>query len=72
MTQRRKPKPRPKPKPKLRHIKTVMQHHFVVDDGKTLTEYQSEPVQVSAQEFTDYPEKFEAQRVEQERELNIE
>lgn len=56
---------------RLRHVKTVMQHHFVVDDGD-LTEYQSEPVQVSAREFDDYPEAFEAQRAEQEKALNEE
>lgn len=57
---------------RLRHVKTVMQHHFIVDDGGHPQEFQSEPVSVPAQDFTHYPEAFEQQRLEQENALNEE
>jgi hypothetical protein len=59
---------------RLVHIKTVMQHVFVVvDDTPQGTEFQSEPVVITASEFEQfqrYPERFEEQRIEQEKALN--
>jgi hypothetical protein len=43
-----------KPKKRLRHVKTVMQHTLVLDDGQTLTEFTGEPVTVSADKWDEY------------------
>lgn len=38
----------------IRHLKTVVQHVFVLDDGETLTEQPSETIVVSAAEWPAY------------------
>jgi hypothetical protein len=61
---------------RLIHVKTILQHVFVVvDDTPQGTEFQSEPVVIPASEFEQFqrhPESFEQQRVEQEQALNEE
>lgn len=55
---------------KLRHVKTVCQHTFVLeDDAGDLTEQVSDLVTVNAKDWPGYAKQLEAERVEQEKAL---
>lgn len=56
---------------KLRHLKTTVQHVFILDDGEEMQELVSSPIEVSAADFPTYPSKqfveaFEALRAQHE------
>lgn len=39
---------------RLRHLKTVVQHTFVLDDGETLVEQVADSLTLSAGQWTEY------------------
>lgn len=56
---------------KLRLVKVLVQPHFVLDDGESLTEQIAEPVEVKAADWPTYPGEGFADAVrELERALN--
>jgi hypothetical protein len=48
---------------RLRLVKVVVQAHYVLDDGETLTEQVAEPIAVAAAEWPDFPARLEVDRV---------
>lgn len=50
--------------PRLRLLKVIVQPIFVIDDGNTLTEYASAPVDVSPQEWPTFAKDRFAQGME--------
>lgn len=55
---------------RIRLVKLVVQPHFVIDDGDTLTESVAQPFTVSAADWPTTPDRLEADRLTQEQALN--
>lgn len=58
------------PVKKLRLLKVTVQPVYVIDDGESLNEAQTQPIVISPADWPDYPATLEAQRAEQEKALN--